>query len=231
MRVIAGTAKEDEIDMKASIREALWFHGLFFAGSLPVLLFLQGAALGKALIGLTLFYNIALPALSVLRGHNEWLKLWLFLLPLSCGQVLPDWALVDVAGVLHFPDHGVWRIGGAVPVYFMGLWIMLLFPIILISDSLRSRHVAAAALGLLAFAFCEWAARPLSLWQGQNVRMIDGVALYVLLPEVLLVLATLSAYRNSRGRSIIQQWFSAFGVNLLYTGALFIGLTLSRQWL
>lgn len=215
--------------MKSSIREALWFHGLFFAIGLPLVLFLQGPALGRALLGLAIGYNVALPLLSLVRGHGEWLKLWLFLLPLSCGQVIPDWALADIAGVLVFPDHGVWRVGGAVPVYFMGLWIMLLFPIVLLSDRLRSRYLAAALLSLLLFGFWEWAARPLGLWYARDVRMVAGTALYPLVPEMLLGLATLSAYRNSRGRAIIQQWFSAFGVNLFYTGAVFIGLLLSQR--
>lgn len=217
--------------MKASIREALWFHILFFAVSTPVLFFAHGEALGKGLLALTIGYNVALPLYALARGHTEWLKLWMFLLPLSCGQVLPDWALVQIAGVLHFPDHGIWRIGGAVPAYFMGLWIMLLFPVTLISDSTRSRYFTMGLLSLLLFAFWEWAAQPLQLWQPQNVRTIAGVAIYVLIPEVFLGLATLHAYRNTRDSGIIQQVFSALSVNLLYTGALFIGLLLTRSLL
>ena len=217
--------------MKASIREALWFHLIFFTLSAPVLLFLHDPLLGKCLSMLAIAYNVALPLYGLMRGHHEWLRLWLFLLPLSCGQVLPDWALVQVAGVLHFPDHGQWRIGGAVPVYFMGFWIMLLFPITLISDNTRSRYFVAALLSLLLFGFCEWAARPLDLWTAQNVRTMAGVAVYVLIPEVFLGLATLQAYRRSRGDGIIQQIFSALAVNLLYTGALFIGLLLTRALL
>lgn len=217
--------------MKASIREALWFHLLFFAVSAPVLFLTHGEMFGKGLLALTLGYNVILPLYALARGHAEWLKLWLFLLPLSCGQVLPDWALVQIAGVLNFPDHGVWRIGGAVPAYFMGLWMMLLFPVTLISDSTRSRYLLAGVLSLLLFGFWEWAAQPLQLWQPQNVRTIAGVAIYVLIPEVFLGLITLKAYRNTRDSGIIQQVFSAFTVNLLYTGALFIGLLLTRSLL
>jgi hypothetical protein len=217
--------------MKASIREALWFHLLFFAVSAPVLFLTHGEMFGKSLLILTLGYNVLLPLYALARGHGEWLKLWTLLLPLSCGQVLPDWALVQIAGVLTFPDHGVWRIGGAVPAYFMGLWIMLLFPVTLISDSTRSRYLLAAVLSLLLFGFWEWAAQPLQLWQAQNVRTIAGVAIYVLIPEVFLGLITLKAYRNTRGSGIIQQVFSAFAVNLLYTGALFISLLLTRSLL
>jgi hypothetical protein len=217
--------------MKASIREALWLHLLFFAISAPVLFLTHGSMFGKGLLFLTLGYNLVLPLYALARGHSEWLKLWMFLLPLSCGQVLPDWALVQIAGVLSFPDHGVWRIGGAVPAYFMGLWIMLLFPVTLFSDSLRSRYLTMAVLSLLLFGFWEWAAQPLQLWQAQNVRTLAGVAIYVLIPEVFLGLVTLKAYRNTRSNGIIQQVFSAFAVNLLYTGALFISLLLTRSLL
>ena len=217
--------------MKASIREALWFHLLFFVVSAPVLFLTHGETFGKSLLLLTLGYNIVLPLFALVRGHAEWQKLWLFLLPLSCGQVLPDWALVQIAGVLTFPDHGVWRIGGSVPAYFMGLWMMLLFPVTLFSDNLRSRYFVAAILSLVLFGFWEWAAQPLELWQAQNVRTMAGVAIYVLIPEVFLGLATLYTYRNTRGSGIIQQVFSALSVNLLYTGALFISLLLTRSLL
>lgn len=217
--------------MKASIREALWFHTLFFVASALAVFFTRGDGFGRTVLILALGYNVLLPLIGLLRGHQEWLRLWMFLLPLSCGQVLPDWALVQIAGVLSFPDHGIWRIGGAVPAYFMGLWIMLLFPITLISDSNRSRYFIAGSLSLLLFGLAEWAAQPLQLWQPHNVSTVAGVAIYVLIPEVFLGLMALKGYRNTRGGGIIQQVFSALGVNLLYTGALFIGLLLTRSLL
>lgn len=218
--------------MKASVREALGFHLFFFVVATPALFLAKGDNLGKALLILAIFYNVALPALSVARGHAEWMRLWLFLFPLSCGQVLPDWALAEIPQVLVFPDLGQYRIGSVVPVYFMGLWIMLLFPILLISNSMRrSRYLIAGLLSLVLFTFCEWAARPLNLWHGQNVPMFHGVALYVLIPETLLTLAALSAYRRTEDDSPIQRLFSALGVNLFYTGSLFVGLLLSNRLL
>lgn len=217
--------------MKASLREALWFHLIFFAVSLPVLLLARGANLGKGLLVLTVIYNIALPAFSMARGHSEWLRLWVFLLPLSCGQVLPDWALAEIPRVLVFPDHGQYRIGGSVPIYFMGMWMMLLFPILLISDASRhNRYFLAALLSLLLFTFWEWAAKPLHLWHGQNVEMFQGFALYPLIPEMLLVMGALWMYRNTQDHGVIQRVFSAFSVNLFYTGSLFVSLLLFRAY-
>ncbi|HWU68563.1 MAG TPA: hypothetical protein VN046_06790 [Stenotrophobium sp.] len=217
--------------MKSALREALWFHGLFLAIALALLFTVHGERYGQALTALALAYNILLPLYAVARGHAEWLSLWFFLIPLSCAQVFPDWALVDIGHALSFPDHGQYRIGGAVPVYFMGLWIMLLFPILLICDTTRRRYFNTAVLSLLLFAFWEWAARPLALWHASNVFMIAGTAVYPIIPEMILCVAALQAYRNSHNRNIIQRVFSAFGVNLLYTGAVFIGLLLCRHLL
>jgi hypothetical protein len=84
---------------------------------------------------------------------------------------------------------------------------------------------------LTLFTFWEWAARPLNLWYGQHVAMVQGVALYPLIPEMLLGLTALWVYRNTEDDNPIQRVLSAFGVNLLYTGSLFIGLLLSNRYL
>lgn len=210
--------------MTASVRDALWFHILFMAAALPLVALSEGMARGQNLLWLTLGYHIALPLVSLVRGHNDWLFLWLFLLPLAAGQVLPDWALVRVAGVLVFPDLGQPRIGGDVPVYFLGLWMMLLFPVLLIGQSSRRPYLATALLGLGLFAFWEWAARPLQIWYNHNVVAIDGMALYPLIPEMLLALTSLWAYRQFGRAGIPARLAVAVGVNVFYAGACFIGL-------
>ncbi len=212
--------------MHTGVREALLFHGLFFAVATPVLLLTTGNAYGQAQLWLAIAYNLTLPAWALMRGHTEWLWLWLFLLPLSAAQVVPDWVLVDVTGTLTFPDHGLPRIGGAVPIVFMGLWIMLLFPILLIAQSSRRPYLSALVLGLLLFSLCEWLSRPLQLWQGQNVWLVDGLAVYTLIPEVLLCLATLVAYRHLRSAPLASRVAGALAVSVFYAGALVISLLL-----
>lgn len=210
--------------MNASTREALWFHVIFFVVSAPVLMLAKGNALGQGLLLLTLGYNIALPVAALVRGHSEWISLWAFLLPLSAAQVLPDWALVQIAHTLVLPDLGQYRLGGVVPIYFMGMWIMLLFPILLLSNATRSRYLIAMLLSFPLFVFWEWAARPLNLWYGQNVRMIGGVALYTIIPEVLLSLAALWMYRTTREDGIFARLIGGLSVPLFYAGALFASL-------
>lgn len=213
--------------MNMAVREALWFHLIFFLVAAPVLMFAKDASLGQGVLLLTLGYNIALPALALVRGHAEWLTLWSFLLPISAAQVLPDLALVKVAGVLLFPDLGQYRIGGEVPIYFMGMWMMLLFPILLLSNGSRSRYLKATVMALAFFLFWEWAARPLNLWHAENVRMVMGTAIYPIIPEILLTLSALWMYRLTRERSIFSRLFGGLSVPVFYTGALFISLVLT----
>ncbi|HSW11558.1 MAG TPA: hypothetical protein VLI06_01890 [Solimonas sp.] len=210
--------------MNASVRDALWLHLLFLAAALPLVLMSEGPARGQNLLWLTLGYHCLLPLLSLVRGHSEWLFLWLFLLPLAAGQVLPDWALVRVAGVLAFPDLGQPRIGGEVPVYFLGLWMMLLFPVLLLAQAARHPYLVAGALSLLLFGFWEWAARPLQIWYNHGVVAIDGMALYPLVPEMLLAMAALWAYRHFRQANILARVVAALSVNVFYTGACFLSL-------
>ena len=210
--------------MNPSVRDALWFHILFMAAALPLVFLSEGAERGQNLLWLTLGYHVLLPLVSLIRRHHEWLFLWLFLLPLAAGQVLPDWALVRVAGVLVFPDLGQPRIGGDVPIYFLGLWMMLLFPVLLLGQSSRRPYLATGVLSLALFAFWEWAARPLQIWYNRDVLAIDGMALYPLIPEMLLALTALWAYRHFGRGGIPGRLMAALSVNVFYTGACFLSL-------
>lgn len=216
-----------------AVRDMLGFHALFFLIALPCALLLKGSALGQALLWLAIGYNLALPALGFARGHQNWMRLWGFLLPLSCAQVIPDWALVNVAGTLSFPDHGVPRVGGAVPVYFMGLWIMALFPVLLWSETRRAPYSWAALLSFGVFAVWEWAAVPLQLWEPKGVRTVAGVALYPLPAEVLLTLAALALHRLTLDRGPLARLAAALCVPLFYAGALMFSLLVFEhaRWL
>ena len=85
-----------------SEHHALVFHALF-ATAVVVVLSAPVATLGARISALVLGYNLALPLAARLLGHREWLALWLFLVPLSALQILPDWVLSAVLGVLVNP--------------------------------------------------------------------------------------------------------------------------------
>lgn len=205
------------------IQDALIFHTLFFALAIPLVLGRQ-APTGLTILLLAVFYNIALPLTGLWRGHREWPRLWLFLLPLSCALPCADWMLAVRMGTLVFPDHGVLRLGGAVPVYFMGLWIMLLWQACWLADAMRRPYRFAAVFGLLAFLAWEWAARPLALWHAVHVRQIAGFALYPLIPEMLLTLASLWMWRQHGHAPWPQRVAAALAVAVFYAGALALAL-------
>ena len=78
-----------------SERHALIFHAIFATGASAVLA-ASVASLGLRIWALVIAYNVALPVVARLHGHRKWLALWLFLVPLSALQVLPDWILSAV---------------------------------------------------------------------------------------------------------------------------------------
>jgi hypothetical protein len=197
-------------------RDALLFH-LFFAIAVAAVLYaLRPPDLGWGILGLAVLYNLLLPLIASRAGHREWLDLWLFLLPLSVLQVLPDWVLSQQFGILVFPDLGGPRIG-TVPAYMAGLWVIPLFWALWLAG--RS-VLAAAVLALLLFAGAEWGARLLHLWNAQHVNQWFGVADYVLLPEMLLGGAAAYAFEQSRDRNPVIRLGAAACVTVFYTGAL-----------
>lgn len=206
------------------MQDALRFHLVFFAIAIPIALLSQGTKLGWAILLLAAAYNISLPLMCYWRGHRQGLNLWLFLLPLSVALPCADWMLVKQMGTLTFPDHGIYRLGGAVPVYFMGLWIMLLWPLCWLAQATRFPYSVSAVGGLAAFLTWEWAARPMNLWHAQDVQQIAGFALYPLIPEMLLVLAALWMWRQHGRSALPVRIFCAVSVAIFYAGALSLAL-------
>ena len=209
---------------RRSQQDALYFHAIFFAIAIPVALYAQNRSLGMAVLGLTLAYNIALPLMCQWRGHREGVRLWMFLLPLSMALPCADWMLVRQMGTLTFPDHGIYRLGNTVPVYFMGLWIMLLWPLCWHAQTMRRPYQFIAISALVAFLIWEWAARPLHLWHAVNVKQFAGVALYPLIPEMLLAVAALWMWRQHGRESLLTHMICAVSVAVFYAGALSLAL-------
>jgi hypothetical protein len=215
-----------QVDSKG-VRDALVFHTAFFAIAIPVALNTAGNTLGIALMVFAVAYNIALPLAGVLRGHGEWVRLWKFLLPLSIALPCADWMLVERMGTLTFPDHGISRLGGAVPLYFMGLWIMLLWQVCWLAMATKKPYPVVAALSLGGFLIWEWAARPMNLWHAQDVLQVQGFALYPLIPEMLLAMGALWLWNVLGNKSTFQQITGALALAVFYAGA----LSLSLLWI
>ncbi len=206
------------------VKDALVFHTLFFLLAIPIALMSPKAQLGIAVTVLAVAYNVALPVFGRWRGDAEWVRLWAFLLPMSATLPCADWMLVQRMGTLVFPDHGIPRLGGAVPLYFMGLWIMLLWQVCWFAGTVRRPFQFAAVFSLTAFLIWEWAARPMSLWHAVGVKQMAGFALYPLVPEILLGLGALWMWRNCGWAPLPQRLAAAVSVSVFYAGALSLSL-------
>lgn len=209
---------------RQSLRDALLFHAAFFAIALPVAVLLRDHALGRALVLLAAIYNLALPVVARLRRHPEWYLLWTFLLPLSLTLLAADWLLVKRMGTLVFTDHGVPKLANVVPVYFAGLRIMLLWSVCLFASATKRSYWTAGVLALVLFIGGQWATRPMELWHARDVFMIQGYAIYPLIPEALLAVAALWMWRLTDGLPRWQKIAGALSVTVFYTGALALAL-------
>ncbi len=204
-------------------REALWFHLVFSVLCVPVLL-VPGPGVGVRLCILVLVYNIALPVTAKLRGHAEWAGIWLFALILSFFQVFPDWFLSAQLGVLVFPEDGFPKIG-TVSGYMAGLWAIPIFIILYTASRIRARYTpaagyaAAALLSLVIFGLSEQTVWMLPSWYAQNVHMIGHIAVYIIVPEIILGMSCVCAYELVRGRGHVAKVPAAFLVMLLYLGS------------
>ncbi len=228
------------VDGPSAARDAVWFHAGFAAVAVVVLLIPtvvlpgRGAvlALGWKLFALVVLYNVALPLVGRVRGHRDWVALWAFLAPLSLFQVIPDAALASVLGSLDFPDTGGPHLG-AVPAAMAGMWTIPLWLALFVAErqsggDLRRGAVWAGALAgvLLVGAEATLAApSPLGLWdvpvwRAVDVATVGPVAVYVVLPEILLGAVAWIAYRLTRSAGWPAEVGAAALVACVYLGAL-----------
>jgi hypothetical protein len=136
-------------------------------------------------------------------------------------QVLPDWALVEVAGHAGVPRPRRPRFGDAVPLYMAGLWVPPLLAVLLLA---RGRRCAARWRPSSCSAWPSCSPRRSGLWEPLGARQVGSTAVYVLPAEAVLGAAVVVAART-RGRRA-SACSPRRAVALLYTGALFVSLLL-----
>jgi hypothetical protein len=208
-------------------RLALTFHGLVALASIAVLA-LPVPSTGMSVLLIVVGYHLAMLGVAGRAGAQGWWTAWAVLAPLSVLMVLPDWFLSSVLGTLRFADTGAPFVG-TVPVFMAGMWVMALFPVVLVAASTERRLgpgasvAAAGAGGLLLFWVAERLAPVIPLWEPVGVQRLAGVAVYVLPAELVLSIGTWILVRGSTRR---PQGATAIGVALLplvYLGALALG--------
>lgn len=199
-------------------------HGAFALLAVAVLL-LPLAQTGIEVLGLVVVYNIAVPVVAR-RTHDDalWIT-WAVLAPMSVLMVLPDWFLSAVLGTLNFPNTGSPYIG-TMPLFMAGMWTIALLPLMMIGRLVEAARGVAAAFtavgvsGLTLFIAAEWLAPTIPLWEPVGVSMVLGVAVYVLLPELGLCLATYELVRGARRRPLPATVGGIIAIPFMYLGML-----------
>ncbi len=77
-----------------------------------------------------------------------------------------------------------------------------------------------AVASFVVFVGSEAVAWRIPIWHAQNVAMVGGVALYVVIPEILLGLATLRVFQATGARPLVVRLAGAVALMLFYLGAL-----------
>lgn len=201
----------------------LFLTGLLVAALFGLLQRVPPPQLGEAIGATATLYGLLLLAFAWLRGHDELIDAWLFLVPLSLMQVLPDWMLVR-QNLLTFTLLGG-PVIGPVPAYMAGLWVAPLMVIVWLAEVANRRSTAlalvtAAVASCAVFAAAEWACVRLGLWRPHNVATWHGIAPYVLAAEIVLGVAAWLAFALVRDRVLPAKLVAAAAVSALYAGAL-----------
>ena len=180
---------------------------------------------GLKMFGLVVFYNLMMPLRGLRYPAQKWLHIWLFVIIISIFQVMPDWFLSAQMGILVFPEDGFVKIG-EVSAYMAGLWAIPLFMIIFIGRCIQKRFSRRAALwsvaasSLVIFAGSEETMWMIPSWQAVNVTMLGHVAVYLIIPEIILGLSAFLGYEAIKEKSHWLKIPAAFLVMLLYIGSL-----------
>lgn len=201
----------------------LLLTGLLVAGLFVLFQKLPPPRLGEAIGAAATLYLGVLAAAAWLRSHHDLVDAWMFLVPLSAFQVLPDWMLVQQR-LLAFPALGGPAIG-PVPAYMAVLWVAPLLVVIWLAEIARRRSevlglCAAAVASCAVFAAAEWAGVRHGLWVPRNVQTWHGIAPYVLAAETVLGVAAWLAFTMVQARVLVLKVAAAAIVSAAYAGAL-----------
>lgn len=205
-------------------KDALLTHLVFVIICVILILVPFGFGMGLKLFLLVIIYNIMIGFVGIWRKYEIWINIWLFVLILSIFQLFPDWFLSAELGILVFPEDGFIKVG-TVSLYMMGLWSLPLFLITFIGTSFQERYsklityLTVTLMTLIIFGLAEQTMWMLQSWYAQNVVMIGHVALYIIIPEVILGLSTYLGYKIIQQKNHFFKIPVAFTIMLLYLGS------------
>lgn len=151
------------------------------------------------------------------------MNIWIFVFLLSLFQIWPDWFLSYELGILVFPEDGFLKIG-TVSLYMAGLWVIPLFLIIFIGLEIQKRYsrkivyLNVGIMSFLIFGLAEQTMWMLQSWHAQNVTMIGHIALYIIIPEIILGISTYFGYELLQEKKQLFKIPVSFVIMLLYLG-------------
>ncbi len=212
-----------KLNISKEIIDFLIIHLVFVIICLVILLIPLTEYMGIKLFILVVIYNIILPVFGYLRNHSEWINIWLFVFLLSLFQIWPDWFLSAELGILVFPEDGFIKIG-TVSLYMAGLWAIPLFLIIFAGLRIQKRYsksityIIIGALSLLIFGLAEQTMWMLQSWYAQNVAMIGHLALYIIIPEIILGVSTYYSFILIQEKKHLLKIPVTFIVMIVYLG-------------
>lgn len=213
------------LELEPMERDCIILHAAFGVASVLALTLPGSLPVGWRLTALVVLYNVTLPVAAARLNYTEWLNLWTFLLPVSILQVFPDWFLAAQLGVLTFPDTGSARIG-EVPAFMGGMWVIPLFLTVFLGRRVEERTTRRRALlvvclasGLL-FVGSEAVLWAVPIWIAQNVLQVAHVAVYLIIPEIILGLSAFLAFESAYTRPLWYRLAAGFTVMVIYLGNL-----------
>ncbi|MHA1908201.1 MAG: DUF6989 domain-containing protein [Candidatus Thorarchaeota archaeon] len=204
------------------ILDLVLMHIVFAIPTALILAIFQDVAIGARLLVVVILYNVLLPLWAHFRDHKDWLEVWIFVFPISLLMIFPDWFLASQLEVLSFPVDGFPMIG-TVPIYMAGLWAIPFFLIVYAGLLMRPKGVPMTTLAvlvasLLIFGGSEATLWMLGSWYAHDVFMIGNIALYIIIPELILGLSIYIGYLMSRKMGILHRLVMAFIIMVLYIG-------------
>ncbi len=204
------------------ILDLMLMHIVFAIPPALIIALFQDIAISARLLVVVILYNLLLPLWAHFRNHKDWLEVWIFVFPISLLMIFPDWFLALQLGVLSFPIDGFPMIG-AVPVYMAGLWVIPLFLVVYTGLLTRSKGIPMTSLAILIVSLMIFGVSEATLWMigswyAHDVLMIGNVAIYIIIPELLLGLSTYLGYLMTRKRGIIERLVMAFVIMVMYLG-------------
>lgn len=215
--------------MSAVHRDALRLHVLFAAVAALVLwLPLENFSLGVKLFGLIVAWHAGMLVTGFVRGHRGLLSLWWFATVTSVLMILPDWVLVDGLGTLRFPADGFPDIG-PVTAYMAGMWAIAFVVIVLVAEATAGGSdatagaIVAAVTGAAVFIGAEVYLTSLGVWRAVGVATTQGVAHYIVVPEIILSVAVFRTWKRLPSAVGLAALLPAAGLMVGYTGLAVLG--------